>query len=209
LVGEGAPTKLAVLTSLDPIYAYFEVNELDVVAIRTAMKKNRYPGYRETEVPVFAAIAGDQGYPREVKLDFVATAIISGTGTLQMRGLFSNPKVGLHMPDILPGMFMRVRMPVGEITDAALVPDTAIGVNQAGRYVLVVDAAGIVHERTVTTGDLEEGRMRVVLTGLKADDRVVVDGLQRARPGSPVAAVESAPAGKAPSDQSPPPANQG
>lgn len=189
----GAPTTLATLQQFKPIYAYFNVDELSVLQIRNMQGEAGAPNYREAPVPVQLGLQDEQGYPHEGKVDFVATGIDPTSGTLQVRAIFPNTDGTL-----LPGTFARLRVPVGQSDNALLVPQRALGTDQAGRYVLVVKDDGTVEQRSVTLGS-REGQMQVVTEGLGPDDMVVVNGIQRARPGAKVTAVRQQPATAGPS----------
>jgi RND family efflux transporter MFP subunit len=133
------------------------------------------------QLPVEVGLQTEQGYPHEGKLDYIAPTINQSTGTLAVRGLVPNPN-----RTMLPGYFVRVRVPYDKSADALLVPDTAIGSDQGGRYVLVVNTENVVEQRHVQTGPAEDGRLQVIEDGLKPDDRVVIAGLLRAIPGQKV-----------------------
>jgi RND family efflux transporter MFP subunit len=184
LVGAGKPTELAVITRLDPIYAYFTLNERDLVQLMADARAKR-EGYKSTVIPVFAAMEGEDGYSKEGRLDFVSSSLDAGTGTILMRAVFDNPMGSAAAPRLLPGMFLRLRLPLGVRDKALLVPERALGVDQAGRYLLVVNDRDIVEQRPVKTGPIVDG-MRVIDSGLAPDDWVVVSGIQRARPGAKV-----------------------
>jgi len=200
LVGAGKPTPLAYITRLDPIYAYFSVNERDLIRI---MKKGRSEGKPVAQVtlPVYLGIAGEEGYPHEGRFDFASSTVDPNTGTLLLRGIFSNPRIGAAAPRLLAGMFARIRIPVDVRDRALLVSERALGVDQGGRYLLVVSDQNVVEQRSVKVGALIEG-MRVIEEGLKGDEWVVVDGIQRARPGAKITPVQqqaAAPASAPPS----------
>ena len=200
LVGAGKPTPLAYLTRLDPIYAYFSVNERDLIRV---MEERRREGKTMAQLtyPVYLGIAGEEGYPHEGRLDFASSTVDPNTGTLLLRGIFSNPRVGTAAPRLLAGMFARIRIPVDVRDRALLVSERALGADQAGRYLLVVNDQSVVEQRSVKVGALIEG-MRVIEDGLKGDEWVVVDGLQRARPGAKITPVQqqaTAPASAPPS----------
>jgi multidrug efflux system membrane fusion protein len=188
LVGAGKPTPLAYLTRLDPIYAYFSVNERDLIRV---MEERRREGKTMAQLtyPVYLGIAGEKGSPHEGRLDFTSSSLDPNTGTLLLRGVFSNPRVGTAAPRLLPGMFARIRIPVDVRDRALLVSERALGVDQAGRYLLVVNDQNVVEQRQVKVGALIEG-MRVIEDGLKGDEWVVVDGIQRARPGAKITPVQ-------------------
>jgi RND family efflux transporter MFP subunit len=188
LVGAGKPTPLAYLTRMDPIYAYFSVNERDLIRI---MKQRRGEGKATTQptLPVYLGIAGEEGYPHEGRFDFASSTVDPNTGTLLLRGIFSNPRIGAAPPRLLAGMFARIRIPVDVRDRALLVSERALGADQSGRYLLVVNDQSVVEQRPVKVGALIEG-MRVIEDGLKGDEWVVVDGLQRARPGAKITPVQ-------------------
>lgn len=191
LVGAGKPTALANITRMDPIYAYFTLNERDRVRLAGKGRATGQTNYQETVAPVFAGIEGDEGYPYRGRLDFVSTGLDPNTGTMLLRAVFSNPKSASSVPTLVPGMFVRLRIPIDVREKALLVSERALGVDQSGRYLLVVNDQDIVEQRTVKVGANVSG-MRVIEEGLKADDWVVVSGIQRARPGAKVTPVKEA-----------------
>jgi RND family efflux transporter MFP subunit len=180
LVGVASPTQLATIVALDPIYVNFNVNEQDVLRIREDARRRGMTVNEIRQLPIEVGLQTETGYPHKGKLDYVSPSINQSTGTLAVRGILANPDRVL-----LPGFFVRVRVPYDEQKDALLVPDTALGSDQAGRYVLVVNADNVVEQRKVQTGQLD-GELRVIENGLKGDDRVVVAGLLRAIPGQKV-----------------------
>ena len=133
--------------------------------------------------PVEVGLADEEGYPRIGFIDFTDSTIDPATGTLEVRGILENK--GEFESLILPGSFTRVRVPVGKFEDALLVPDHALGADQGGRFVLVVGKGDVVEQRYVQLGLVYDG-MRRIVSGLIPTDRVVVNGLQRARPGATV-----------------------
>lgn len=186
LVGSGQATLLSTIYRLDPIYAYFNINEKDLVR---AMEKDKEDGKRDlAPFPVYLGIEGEQGYPHKGKLDFAATALDSSTGTLLIRGIFDNPLED-GMPKMLPGMFVRIRIPIDTVPEALFVSERSLGVDQGGAYVLVVNDKNVVEQRSVRIGQRVK-EMRAVLEGLKKEDWVVVNGIQRARPGAEVTPVQ-------------------
>jgi RND family efflux transporter MFP subunit len=134
--------------------------------------------------PVEVGLQTEEGYPHAGKLDYVAPDVDSSTGTLAARAILDNANRAL-----LPGFFVRIRIP-GKPRPALLVPDIAIGSDQGGRYVLVVNKDNIVEQRKVTPGQLE-GDLRVIDEGLAKDDRVVIGGIMQAIPGQKVDAEPS------------------
>jgi RND family efflux transporter MFP subunit len=180
LVGATSPTQLASIVALDPIYVNFNVNEQDVLRVRAEARRRGMNAADLTKLPVQIGLQTEQGYPHQGNLDYAAPTVNQSTGTLAVRGVIPNPDRVL-----LPGYFVRVRVPVEQQQNALLVPDTSLGSDQSGRYVLVVTKDNTIEQRKVRTGQLE-GTLRVIEEGLKADDRVVVAGLLRAIPGQKV-----------------------
>jgi RND family efflux transporter MFP subunit len=180
LVGAGSPTQLATIVALNPIYVNFNVNERDVLRIREDARKRGMTVNELRQLPIEVGLQTDTGFPHKGNLDYVSPSLNQSTGTLAVRGVLPNPDRTL-----LPGMFVRVRVPYDEQKSALLVPDTALGSDQAGRYVLVVNGDNVVEQRKVQIGPLDGG-LRVIESGLKGDDRVVVAGLLRAIPGQKV-----------------------
>ena len=184
LVGAGAPTQLATVVQLDPIYVNFSINEQDVQRLRADQIRRGLSLARAREelqkIPIEAALQTESGYPHRGVLEYAAPVVNQSTGTHDVRAVFQNPERAL-----LPGNFLRVRVPVGQQRDAVLVPDVALGSDLAGRYLLVVNADNVVEQRKVETGSVE-GELRVIENGLKGDERVVVGGTLRAIPGQKV-----------------------
>lgn len=181
LVGVNSATKLASIVQLDPIYVSFSISDQEVQRIRADLRKAGLTARDLGTIPVEVGLATEKGYPHRGVLDYAAPQVESGTGTLTVRGVFANKDHAL-----LPGYFVRVRVPRAlKGAPSLLVPDTALGANQAGRYVLVVDKDDVVEQRTVVTGP-RDGALRVIESGLTPDDRVVITGLARAVPGAKV-----------------------
>jgi RND family efflux transporter MFP subunit len=180
LVGVSSPTQLATIVALDPIYVNFNVNEQDVLRIREDARRRGMTVNELRQLPVEVGLQTETGYPHKGKLDYVSPNVNQSTGTLAARGVLPNPDRVL-----LPGFFVRIRVPFDEQKNALLIPDTALGSDQAGRYVLVVNADSVVEQRKVQIGPLDDG-LRLIESGLKSDDRVVVAGLLRAIPGQKV-----------------------
>ncbi|MEW6110942.1 MAG: efflux RND transporter periplasmic adaptor subunit [Thermodesulfobacteriota bacterium] len=199
LVGAEQKTLLTTVVNDDPMYAYFNLSELDVLPIiRDYVKDKSDKAVKDERNPVYMELADEKGYPHEGYIDFADTQIDPSTGTMQVRGVFPNLD-GL----LMPGMFVRLRVPLDK-RRGLLVPEVAIQADQAGRYVLVVNPQEVVEKRRVKPGQSVD-HMRVIDEGLSADDRVVVSGVQRARPGIVVKALmpPTAPAPGAPAQQKP------
>jgi len=131
-------------------------------------------------VPVDVGLQTEEGYPHKGHLDYASPTIDASTGTLAARAVLANPG-----RELLPGMFVHVRVPRHNIENALLVPDRALGSDQSGRYLLVIGKDNVVEQRVVTIGQLN-GTLRAIDKGIKPDDRVIVDGLLRAIPGQKV-----------------------
>ncbi len=184
MVGATTPTQLATIVQLDPIYVNFNIAERDVLTVRAEIRRLGLTPAELKKVPVEVGLQTDEGYPHRGTLDYAAPTVDSSTGTLAVRGIFQNPNRVL-----LPGYFVRVRVPVGENKNALLVPDASLGADQGGRYLLVVNKDNVVEQRKVEIGPLE-GDMRVIDKGIMPDDRVIIDGIMRAIPGQKVTPQE-------------------
>jgi RND family efflux transporter MFP subunit len=189
LVGASSPTVLATIVQLDPIWVNFTASERDVLTIRATLAKTGRTTADLLGYTVDVGLQTETGYPHQGKLDYVAPTVDPSTGTLAARAVLENPDRTL-----LPGFFVRVRI-AGKPQPALLVPDVAIGSDQGGRYVLVVNKDDEVEQRKVETGQLV-GDLRVIENGLTKDDRVVVGGIMRAIAGQKVDAELSSPAAK-------------
>ncbi len=180
LVGVSSPTQLATIVALDPIWVNFTVNEQDVLRIRAEAARRGLTVADLKQLPVHVGLQTETGYPHEGHLDYVSPTLNTSTGTLAVRGVIPNDKRTL-----LPGYFVRVRVPFDQDKNALLVPDTALGSDQGGRYLLVVNADNVVEQRKVQIGPTDNG-LRVIESGLKPDDRVVIAGLLRVIPGQKI-----------------------
>jgi multidrug efflux system membrane fusion protein len=175
-------TLLTTVVSLDPMYAYFDMDEPTLLRARRAVNEGRILLPENGVVPVFMGLQGEDGYPHRGEVDFVNNQVNSTTGSIAVRGLFPNPKPETGTRLLSPGMFVRIRLPLGEPHQALLVIDRAIMSDQGQKKVYIVDAENRAQEARVTTGTLQEDGMREITTGLKATDRVIVGGLQQVRP---------------------------
>jgi RND family efflux transporter MFP subunit len=175
-------TLLTTVVSLDPIYAYFDVDESTVLRVRKAVNEGRIKRHPQgTEIPVLMGLQGEEGYPHEGTINFVNNQVDPTTGSILVRGVFPNPEPPGGVRLLAPGMFVRIRLPIGQPHPALLVIDRAISSDQGQKYVYVLDAENKAQYRRITTGALQDDGLRVVL-GLNPDDRVVVGGLQQVRP---------------------------
>ena len=178
--GTATPTVLASIVQRDPVYVNFTVSEQDVLKLRAEIARRGVTREELRKVPVEVGLQIDSGFPHQGTLDYAAPTITQSTGTLPVRAILQNPDQVL-----LPGYFVRVRVPTGETPDALLIPETALNSDQGGTYVLVVGPDNVVQQRRIEAGQVVDTR-RVVEKGLAADDRVVVSGMLRAIPGEKV-----------------------
>jgi RND family efflux transporter MFP subunit len=178
-------TVLTSLVSLDPMYAYFDVDERAERRLKELIKQGKLDFSSEAKQPVWMGLAneGDR-YPRHGTIDFTDNRIDSDTGTWRLRGVFKNTDHSLTS-----GLFARIRLPIGEPYEALLVAEEALGTDQGKRFVYVVDEKNIAKYQSVTVGRLHNG-LRVITDGLKPEQRIVVKGLQRVRPNAPVSPKE-------------------
>jgi RND family efflux transporter MFP subunit len=184
LVGASSPpTTLATIVQLDPIYVNFTASEREVLQVRASLASHGETAAALLGMPVEVALQNDTDYPHHGKLDYIAPNVDPSTGTLAARASLENADRSL-----LPGYFVRIRIP-SKPRPALLVPDVALGSDQGGRYVLVVNKDDVVEQRKVEPGQLV-GDLRVIESGLTADDRVVVGGIMRAIPGEKVDAEQ-------------------
>jgi len=190
LVGAGQPTLLASIVSYEPIYAYFDVSERDLLHYPELLGRHEGDAAPAERPIAYLGLVTEDGFPHAGTIDYSSNRVDPSTGTIEVRAVFPNPDHRL-----VPGLFVRVRVPASR-GHALLVPDDALAVDQSGHYVLVVDDKNVVQHQRVKTGALVDG-MRVIEDGLAANVRVIVNGLQRARPGSEVKPVEVTPSGSA------------
>jgi RND family efflux transporter MFP subunit len=174
------PTVLATIVQLDPIYVNFNVDEQDVLRIRAGVRGRTMTPEELRRVPVQVGLQTEEGYPHSGTLDYAAPNVDPSTGTLAARAILQNADRGL-----LPGLFVRVRVPLRQQAGALLVPDAALGADQSGRYLLVAGKDNVVEQRPVEIGPLE-GTLRVIEKGISPDDRVIISGVLRAIPGQKV-----------------------
>src|ERR1700694_2527223 len=188
---EGNATLLTSIVSLDPIYVYFDVDEATYLKNNRLWFEGKRPSSRDNPNSVEVALTGETKPSHYGKMDFIDHRLDVSTGTLRSRAVIPNKDLS-----ILPGQFGRVRLIGSAPYEALLLPDTAIATDPSRKIVFVVKDDNTVEAKPVTLGPLDEG-LRVIREGLKAEDRVIVDGLQRARVGAKVSphAAPAAPAG--------------
>jgi len=179
--GGGQQSALAEITQLDPIYVVANLSEQQVLKVRANLDQHRLTLADLRKVPVDVGLADETGFPHQGTIEFVQPGLDPATGTLLVRGILPNPDRTL-----LPGFFVNIRLPMGKVDRSALlVPDRALQQDQGGRYLLVLNKDDVVEQRYVQLGQLI-GALRVITSGLKLDDRVVVGDLWRANPGTKV-----------------------
>jgi multidrug efflux system membrane fusion protein len=185
LVGASGPTTLATIVQTDPIYVNFTLSEPQFLAIRKINAEAGRPVGTSNltylaSIPVEIGLQDEQGYPHKGHLDYVSPQVDPSTGTIAVRAIFDNKNNAL-----LPGLFVRVRGPIGHQDKALLTRNDAIGTSQEGSYVLVVGADNIVERKIVKPGQ-SQGSLRIIESGLDPGDWVVIEGIQRAFPGAKV-----------------------
>jgi RND family efflux transporter MFP subunit len=185
LVGAPDPTLLTTVARVDPVYVYFDVPEADYLDYQRLMQLQNLPPATKAETPLFVGLATDRGFPHQGTINFRDNRADPGTGTILIRGSLPNPQRVL-----VPGLYVRVRVPFGKPQPRLLVPEAAVGADQRGRFVLVVKADDTVEYRPVTVGIATDDHFVAIEKGVTADDRVVVNGLQKARPGAAVQPAE-------------------
>jgi len=195
LVGRGEATLLATIEQINPIYANFNQAGADLARLQQAFKSGKLKKAGAAQVELVL----DDGsiYPQPGKLLFSDLAVDPGTGSVLLRAEFPNPR-----QELLPGMFASIRLPEGSAEDSIRVPQRAVQTTAQGQFVLVVDGESKVVMRPVTTGDMA-GTDFVITDGLKPGDQVIVNGIQKVRPGSPVKAVEWNPEGSSSAPSAP------
>ncbi len=186
----GTSTLLTTIVSMDPIYVYFDVDEATYLKNNRLWFEGKRPSSRDTANPVQVTLSGETKPSHDGHMDFLDNRLDVSTGTLRSRAVIGN-----HDFSILPGQFGRVRLIGSSPYEALLIPDTAVATDQSRKIVFVVKDDNTVEARAVMLGPLDEG-LRVIREGLKAEDHVIVDGLQRARVGAKVTPHMASGAGK-------------
>jgi multidrug efflux system membrane fusion protein len=168
------------------MYVYASIGE-DILLkfMKQAREMGASLAESEQGVPVFMALGNEQDYPRQGWIDSTDPKVDASTGTIQIRGVFKNAD-----RYIMPGLFSRLRFPIGRAQDALLIPDVALSEDQRGSFVYVVEDDHTVRVQVVTTGPKVD-HLRVIRSGLDKDDVVIVNGIQRARPGAKVSPVQA------------------
>lgn len=176
----GNATLLTTIVTVDPVYVYADVDENSLLRFNELLREKKLPLTPEGKVPVQLQLAGEAGFPHEGAVESLDNRLDAGTGSILLRALFPNADGG-----ILPGLFARIRVPLSAKAPAVLIAQSAIGTDQAQKFVLTLSPSNTVSYRPVTLGPIVDGR-RVVRSGLEPGEEIVVAGLQRVRPGMPV-----------------------
>ena len=169
-------TPLTTIVSLDPIYAYFDADERTTLRLQRLVRAKKIKWSLNAGVPVMLGLADEEGFSRPGTITFADNRLDPDTGTWRLRGQFANPDFALS-----PGLFVRLRAPIGEPYRATLVSEQALGTDQGQKFVYVVNDKNRVEYRRVKVGALH-GSLRVIAENLKPKEQVVVSGLQRVRP---------------------------
>jgi RND family efflux transporter MFP subunit len=178
--GTANSTLLTTIVSLDPIYAYFEVDERSYLKRARLLRAGNRTDARRAKTPVHLGLATETGFPHEGQLDFIDNRLDPNTGTMTGRAIFRNRDLAL-----VPGLFARIRLPGSSPYQALLIRDEAIGSDQTQRFALVVNGQNTVEYRKVELGPMIDG-LRVIREGLNPEDWVIVNGVQRVRAGAKV-----------------------
>ncbi|HEV8003953.1 MAG TPA: efflux RND transporter periplasmic adaptor subunit [Planctomycetaceae bacterium] len=176
-------TLLTTVVSQDPMYAYFDTDEPTLLRVRRAVAEGKIKPAVANKNPVSMGLQDEEGFPHAGTIDFINNQVNPTTGSVSVRGVFPNPILSQGVRLLSPGMFVRIRLPIGAQHPALLVIDRAISSDQGLKYVYVIDAQNKVQYRRVTTGALQENGLRVIQSGLKPEDWVAVGALQQVRPG--------------------------
>ena len=176
-------TLLTTVVSLDPMYAYFDMDEPTLLRVKRAINEGRIKLLpKGSDIPILMGLQGESGYPHRGSFNFINNVINPSTGTIAIRGVFPNPRPANGARLLVPGMFVRIRLPIGQPHPALLVIDRAVGSDQGLKFVYVVNSQNKIEYRRVTTGPLQDDGLRVIEEGLQPSDRVVTGGLQQVRP---------------------------
>ncbi|TWT29325.1 Multidrug resistance protein MexA precursor [Posidoniimonas corsicana] len=185
-------TLITTVVSQSPIYAYFDVDEQTMLQVLRSMYDGQSPPAKSGKAPVSIGLQDDNGFSHHGVIDFANNVVDSSTGTIVVRGEFENPAGAAGVRMLLPGMFVRVKLPVGKPERLPLVAERAVVNDQGQTFLYLVDAQGKVEYRRVELGRMTDDGLWVVRNGLAEGERVVVSGVQFAKPGEQ-AQVKEAP----------------
>jgi RND family efflux transporter MFP subunit len=178
--GQTGGTLLTTIVSVDPVYAYFDVDEHTVLRVQKLIREGKATSAREADVPALLGLGNEEGLRHQGMINFVDNQVNPKTGTLRVRGVFPNKDESLT-----PGLFARIRVPVGQPHPALLVSDRALDNDQGQKILYVVNDKNEVVSRPIRVGALHDG-LRVIEDGLQPGEPVIVNGLQLVRPGMTV-----------------------
>jgi RND family efflux transporter MFP subunit len=182
----GGGTLLTTIVSVDPIYAYFDVDEHTVQRVQQMIREGRAKDARDVEIPIWLGLANEEGFPHRGTINFIDNQVRPSTGTLPVRGKFPN-----HDESLVPGYFARIHVPIGNPHKALLISDRSLEMDQGQKVVFFVDKENKVVSRPVRLGALHDG-LREIVEGVQPGDRVIVNGLQQVRPGMTVNSTQVA-----------------
>jgi multidrug efflux system membrane fusion protein len=174
-------TELTTIVSVNQVYAYFDADEQTYLKYIKLAQEGTRPSSREVKNPVYMGLANESGFPHQGYIDFIDNQVNPATGTIRGRAVFENPE-----GSFIPGLFTRIKLVGSASYDGILIDDKAIATDLSNKYVLVLDNENKVQYRAITLGEKLNG-LRIVKSGLTAEDSIVVNGLQRVRPGVQVA----------------------
>ena len=196
-------TLLTTVVSEDPIYVYFDTDERTILRVKRLMQEGKIPARDNQEQITFQlALQDETEFKHTARVNFINNKIDPLTGTITVRGVLDNPLVGGRARLFIPGMFCRVKLPIGGPREVTLVSEKAVGTDQGNKFVYVVGDDNKALSRRVRLGALQPNGLRVVEEGLKANEKIVVTGIQMVRQGEPVTPEEVA----MPTSDSPAPA---
>lgn len=181
LIDSAMSVPLTTVVATTPIHFYFEASEQQLLKYIRLDRAGKRPGSRNNSNPLYVKLLDEKSFNRKGIIDFVGVEVDQGTGTIQGRAIFDNSDNVIY-----PGLFGRARIAGSGVYEAMLVPDEIIGTDQSRKFVMIVDDQGIAQMQFVKLGPLRDSGLRIVRSGLNADTNVIINGLQRARPGTPV-----------------------
>jgi RND family efflux transporter MFP subunit len=176
LVGYNEPTLLTTIVRMDKVYVYFDIPENHMLQYAQAAKKNGWPAATDDKVPIYVGVGNEKGFTHQGIIDFQDNRVDTGSGTIRIRGLLENPG---HV--LTPGLFARVRVPIGQPEPRLMIPEVALMSDQRGRFIYVVKPDNTVDYRPVVIGS-RRGTLIAINQGLKEGESVIINGLQRVRP---------------------------
>jgi multidrug efflux system membrane fusion protein len=164
------------------MYAYFDIDERTMLRVIRRLQAADADLFRAGKIPVYMGLADEEGFPHKGHLDFANNKVDPLTGTITTRGVFPNPATSFGLRVLRPGMFVRIRLPIDKPHQALLVAEQDINADQGQKYLMIVDDKKTVHYRRVKTGALQDDGLRVIESGLKPGEWVIVSGVQLVRP---------------------------